>query len=79
MEDEIKLGLDITLKGFKDANPGEITIIKKMIGNAVREKQIKTLYVEKIADSITINTENKETKANHKNIFFALGNALKKI
>ena len=59
----IELGRSIVLEGFNDINGGEMVILKKLLGNYVKEITEKKGNIEKL--SLNLN----KTKLGEKNIF----------
>lgn len=84
----IELGGNISLEGFEEVEQGKLIVIKKILGNYVKNITNKIDNFESILISFKFNENNiidtklkfgeKEIKSNSndKNIFFALNNAL---
>ena len=84
----IELGGNISLEGFEEVEQGILIVIKKILGNYVKNITNKIDNFESILISFKFNENNiidtklkfgeKEIKSNSndKNIFFALNNAL---
>ncbi len=87
----IELGGNIKLEGFKEVEPGKLIVIKKILGNYVKNISEKIENFESILISlnsdkdIAIGTKlkygNTEITSNFsdKNIFFAINNALEEL
>ncbi|MBS3166937.1 hypothetical protein J4403_01875 [Candidatus Woesearchaeota archaeon] len=84
----IKLGDKITLEGFENLEPGNITILKKMIGNFVKKisenrnfsnltLKLKDKY--EVHSELHINSKKLENKASNSNLFFCLTDLFKEI
>lgn len=90
--DTVSLGGNITLNGFKDLEKAKLVVLKKMIGNSVKEIQEKKSDYESIAITFEGDESNATIKIdltaggntlsgedNQNNIFMALNGALKKV
>ncbi len=84
----IKLGERITLEGFEGLEPGNMTILKKMIGNFVkkisenRDFSNLTLNLQNkydISSTLNINSKKLENQASGNNLFFCLTELFKNI
>lgn len=84
----IQFGEKIILEGFNDANPGEITILKKIIGNAANNYgDFRRLTLDlkregswsKINAVLEMDSERLEASSNSENLFFAVNDALNKL
>ena len=91
-EDIVELGGNISLSGFKDLEPGSMTIIKKIVGNYAKKFSEKSSDFEKLA--LTMKKKESEYKVDVKlllkgnsitaeetdrNLFFVVDKVLKKI
>jgi len=87
-KETISLGGNITLNGFQNVERSKMIVLKKMIGNYVKQIQEKKTDYEKIA--ITLEGENKvkveltagtptTAEVTQNNIFAAIDATLKKI
>ncbi len=84
----IELGGNIRLEGFEDAEKGSLVIIKKIVGNYVRNmqqkhkfKSLELMMKNKVNFSAKLELENKkiESKIENKNVFFGLNGVLKDV
>jgi ribosome-associated translation inhibitor RaiA len=84
----IQFGEKIILEGFNDANPGEITILRKIIGNAANnygDFRRLTLNLNREGNKSRINAvlemddERLEASSNNDNLFFAVNEVLSKL
>lgn len=90
-KETISLGGNIELKGFQNLEKAKQIVLKKIIGNYVKQMQEKKSDYEKIAITLEGEETNAKIKAEltagtifigedtQNNIFAALDNALKKI
>lgn len=90
--DSVSLGGNIVLNGFKDVENAKLVVLKKIIGNSVKEIQGKRSDYEKIVISLEGDENNATIKVElraggssmagedtQNNMFMALDGALKKI
>ena len=91
--DNIELGGNITLAGFKDLESQKLIVIKKIVGNFVKKvqehnKDFNNLTVDlkkihssesEISAKITINNQTYNAEVTDFNLFFALNKAFQKI
>lgn len=89
----IQLGDKIELKEFNDLEPGELTVLKKMIGNHANhfhEFEKLTLHMKgvhrreksqkfQINGFLLKNDKNYEAEATNYNLFFAINEVLEKL
>ena len=89
----IQLGDKIELKEFNDLEPGELTVLKKMIGNSVNhfhdfEKltlHMKGVHKKEKSQKFQINGfllkngKNYEAEATNYNLFFAINEVLERL
>ena len=86
----IELGGNIKLEGFDNIEPSKLVVIKKIVGNFVKNLEAEnkvslTLTLSeqnpefKIDAALTINEKNKTSSVTEKNLFFALNNVLTKL
>ena len=92
-EDTIELGGKIQLAGFRDIDPGQLVVVKKVVGNYVRkiEKRhsdfqeikihLKTIHNSEceIQINLVIGGETKNAEVTDFNLFLALDKALGKV
>jgi len=89
--DSITLGGNIELVGFKELEPGELVVVKKVVGNYAKDMGEKNKEFEKLTLTLEKEGENFKVKALLKagkdfnaeetedNLFFAMDKSLKKI
>lgn len=91
--DNIELGGNINLAGFKNLEPQKLVVIKKIVGNFVKKIQdhhknfnnlvvdLKKIHISESEVFAKITIDNKVYNANITdfNLFFALNKVLKKI
>ena len=90
--DTVSLGGNIELNGFKDVENAKLVVLKKIIGNSVKEIQGKKSDYEKISITLEGDENNASIKVEltaggscitgedtQNNIFVALDGALKKV
>jgi hypothetical protein len=86
----IELGGNINLENFEAVEPGQLIVIRKVVGNYTKKISEKHEDFKKITVSIIPETkykikvtleltETKEAEAENSNIFFALDQALAKV
>lgn len=84
----IKFGEKIILEGFDGVNPGEITILKKIIGNVANDYgdfSKLTLTLSKGGEKNRVNAllekdgNKKEANSMNDNLFFAINEVLSKL
>ena len=89
--ESIQLGGNIELVGFNELEPGELVVVKKVVGNYAKEMSEKAKDFEKLI--VTLKKEGKKFKIKavlnagkefsadetDSNLFFAMDKSLKKI
>ena len=86
----IELGGNINLENFEEIEPGQLIVIRKVVGNYTKKISEKHKDFKKITVSIVPETkykikvtlelsETKEAEAENPNLFFALDQALVKV
>lgn len=85
----MELGGNIKLVGFDDMEPAKLVVVKKIVGNYVKELgSVKELNLNllqqdndsfKISGSLNNNNKSKTAEIEDNNLFFALNNILNKL
>lgn len=83
----MELGGNIKLDGFEDTEPALLVVIKKMVGNYVKQiseknKDFKEILIKKDKNKVSVNcTTDKEIKAEakEKNLFYSLSKVLEEV
>ena len=85
----MELGGNIKLTGFDDMEPAKLVVIKKIVGNYVKELgSVKELNLNllqqdndvfKIKGSLALDNNTKDAEIEDNNLFFALNSILNKL
>ena len=84
----MELGGNIKLVGFDDMEPAKLVVIKKIVGNYVKDLgSVRELCLNlnkegdvfKIKGNLNLNNNNTDAETEDNNLFFALNNLLNKL
>ena len=84
----MELGGNIKLVGFDDMEPAKLVVIKKIVGNYVKDLgSVRELCLNlnkegdvfKIKVNLNLNNNNTDAETEDNNLFFALNNLLNKL